>query len=519
MNQKNKLVLLVAEGLGLSSSWSGNAVFSANPINFFNIWSRYPHLVLKSDSKPDNSLNSFMKISSGCEVFTNQEIITKVIKNNIVSDNKVINQIFSDVLRQNSALHLIGNLSDSKGKYGDIDHLIYLLGLAKRNRLFKVYIHLLLDNSSSKDIRDFYPLLQRLSLSINSVGIGEIASVTGIDNVSDENKSSADFIKAFRAIVNGTGRTALSPEQALANLKNNESPSKLSPTIINYKGEASGKINNFDGIIFFNYDNSRLSNFILTLTQKVSPYSRCIVPKFLNLVSFFNPFKQENQSSLKIAFAPFCENNLTKILTENKFSQLYISDSSRVVQMVDYFQNADKNKNAFIKNVFILAPTNYEKYFFERKNLLRKILEEFRDNLKKYDVVILDLPIIIEACRTSSFQNIVSAIKDFDSALKYFEMIVLKENATMLLTSNDGRASQISSSSSESNLPLVLLNQEALEDKKNGQNVQSQIMVDILKKHYALIDIAPTILDLAGIAKPDIMKGESLLPILSKGKL
>ena len=39
--------------------------------------------------------------------------------------------MFSEALRQGSALHLVGNLSDNKGKYGDVDHLIYLLGLAK----------------------------------------------------------------------------------------------------------------------------------------------------------------------------------------------------------------------------------------------------------------------------------------------------------------------------------------------------------------------------------------------------
>jgi 2,3-bisphosphoglycerate-independent phosphoglycerate mutase len=237
------------------------------------------------------------------------------------------------------------------------------------------------------------------------------------------------------------------------------------------------------------------------------------------LVSLFNPFKQENQSPIKIAFAPYCENNITKILTESKKSQLYIADSSRVVQVVDYFQNIDDKKNNLVENIFIPVPASCERYFLERKRLLKKMLEAFNDNLKKYDIIIIDLSLLAETFKTNSFQNVVAAVKDFDDALKYFEMIVLQENAMMLLVSNDGRASQMSDSSSNSNLPLILISRETLNETKNVQGVQSEIMVDILRKKHLITDIAPTFLDLAGIVKPDIMKGESLVPLLNKGNL
>ena len=66
---------------------------------------------------------------------------------------------------------------------------------------------------------------------------------------------------------------------------------------------------------------------------------------------------------------------------------------------------------------------------------------------------------------------------------------------------------------------LLQISKTTLNDRKSAYNVQSDIMVDILKKSYALTNIAPTILDLAGIIKPDIMKEESLLPLLNKVKL
>ena len=127
--KKTPVVLCLLEGFGLSSSWRGNAIASANPQNFNELWSTYKHKLLfpiRSASEPvfDNSEFFLTSLFSGHTERSNHEILAASIESGQLDNSPALLKSFEQVKKSNSSLHLIGNLSNSSGEYADIRHLI-----------------------------------------------------------------------------------------------------------------------------------------------------------------------------------------------------------------------------------------------------------------------------------------------------------------------------------------------------------------------------------------------------------
>ncbi|MCL5071702.1 MAG: hypothetical protein M1308_12535, partial [Actinobacteria bacterium] len=222
METNNKpMVLCVIDGFGLTSSWKGNAIFSAAPKNFFDIWSSYPHYLLtysdkisKEDAVYDNPGRYLTSIFSGKEIESEREYIDKHIEDSLVN-NEVLNNAFQQASEKSSSLHLIGNLSGDEGKYSNLKHLFALLDLAKEKNVFQVFIHLILDDTGG-GFDKITESLHKLETKLSETGLGQIASICGLNYLREkDNMSFLNFSKAYRTIVEGRGNSYLSAGQAI----------------------------------------------------------------------------------------------------------------------------------------------------------------------------------------------------------------------------------------------------------------------------------------------------------------
>lgn len=521
---KKPAVLAMIENFGLSASWSGNAVVDAKPDNFFKLWQKYPHTIiypssLLSRKGYENPELNHAVIAAGQNIPTNYYFLNKSISSDELLSNEVFLNSFDDIAKRSSALHLIGNLSDQRGRYGDVNHLLSLVKMAKSKGVYRAYIHLILDDSAVIDPSFVAQKGFFLSREIQKIGLGEVVSVVGFDFISNQVKSSKDYLRALKTILVGGGEPALTPEQAL-NMKGIKRSSEKVPTSIMFKGRYTCQINDFDTVVFFNHNNRDLTRFISFLIRDQSSNVRGIKkPRFLNVITFFNPFDIDIDD-LKVAYKRNYKGTFPEVLANNGLKQLYISDDSRVNYLSDYFLGDELRKSPFcsVKSVSLINRSDPRAYEYEIEKMFRLLVPVLEN--KTADFIMIDLPVISHLIEVGSFSDVIEAVKISDKFIKVLEKLVLKNGGSLIVTSNHGGAEKMThrdkfetlNEKTLNPIPFILTTESReLKVAPDRAKIFNEMVGAVSRSKCYDVDIAPTILDLLSIEKSASMSGESML--------
>ena len=149
---KKPVVLCIMDGFGMRNVNEGNAIYSARTPNLTKLFNENPFTTIGAsgldvglpDGQMGNSEVGHTNIGAGRVVYQMLVKITKDIEDGEFYNIKALNDAIDNCKKNNSALHLIGLLSDG-GVHSHIDHLYGLLMMAKKNGLSKVYVHCLMD--------------------------------------------------------------------------------------------------------------------------------------------------------------------------------------------------------------------------------------------------------------------------------------------------------------------------------------------------------------------------------------
>ena len=208
---KQPLVLMILDGFGINPADYGNAIHAAKKPNLDRYFASYPHTRLGAsgldvglpDGQMGNSEVGHTNIGAGRIVYQELTRITKSIQDGDFFTNEALTGAIENCHKHNSALHLMGLLSDG-GVHSHIEHLFGLLELAKKSGLTKVYVHCFMDGrdvppSSGKDF------ILQLQNKLDELGIGKIASVMGRYYAMDRDNRWERVEKAYDALVLGKG--------------------------------------------------------------------------------------------------------------------------------------------------------------------------------------------------------------------------------------------------------------------------------------------------------------------------
>src|SRR5690606_25567947 len=134
---KQPVALIILDGFAFRDEVKGNAVAQANKPNFDRYWHAYPHATLTAsgeavglpDGQMGNSEVGHLNIGAGRIVYQNLTRIHKSIRDGDFFQNPALLEAVNNAKVNNSALHLMGLLSDS-GVHSHYEHLFALLELA-----------------------------------------------------------------------------------------------------------------------------------------------------------------------------------------------------------------------------------------------------------------------------------------------------------------------------------------------------------------------------------------------------
>jgi 2,3-bisphosphoglycerate-independent phosphoglycerate mutase len=520
---KFPIVLTIIENFGLSSSFTGNAVASANPGNFYSMWERNPHTVLypnniNHNSSYENEEIDLTRLFAGREVLSDKQYFDQVVKDDRLKENEVLNKLFKEVGERNAALHLVGNLPAGSDRYADLDHLLYLLEVIKTNNIYRVYLHLIVDDNLSGN-QEF---VDKFISKINQTKSCEIASVIGENCLDDFTSNERNFTKAINTIVFGQGDRALSPEQALS-FRGVSEISQKKPTSVLFRNRFACKLSNFDAVIFFNHNNKSFTKLIITLATGNGLSGRVNRPKILNVASMFNPLDQDLEQLL-ILYNREATNTIAQALFSSNVDQLYLSDSSRIATVNRYLKGEIAGGGGSIKELFapILRNSN-PAYYDQVLDLILKQLDYFL-GLKKIRFFTFLIP-VLSSPAIVSFAQTAAMIKLIDKFLPKLEELILKHDGALILTSDHAGTEKMSernefevlNSKTNNPIPFILTipGYKGYEKATKGI-VSHRMFYDMIKKSHSVADFAPTILELAGAEIPASMTGKSFLSELKK---
>lgn len=510
---KKPVTLIILDGWGISPDKEGNAIALAAKPCYDSLIKRYPHAVLRSsgeevglpEGQMGNSEVGHLNIGAGRIVYQELTRINKAVKSGEFQHNPVLLQAIDKAGQDKKALHLLGLLSDG-GVHSHITHLYALLEMAKDKGVREVYVHAVLDGRDvpPANAREY---LTALEGKMKELGVGRIATVSGRYYTMDRDKRWDRVAKGYKAMVAGEGRKACLAVEALEKAYEMKITDEfVEPTVIvDAKGEPVGRVKSGDVLIFYNFRADRARQISHAFTDRdFAAFQR--PGGFLDL--HFVCFTQYDITlRAPVAFAPQnLENTLGEVVSEAGLTQLRIAETEKYAHVTFFFNGGVEEPYPGEERVLIPSPqvaTYNLKPEMSACQISDKVLEKIRE--KAYDLIVINYANPDMVGHTGQLDAAVRAVETVDNCLSRLLDPILEMGGAVLITADHGNVEQMLDP--ETKEPLTA----------HTSNLVPVILVtkeppgSLHLENGSLEDVAPTVLELMGLAKPEEMTGKSLI--------
>lgn len=505
----NKLtMLMILDGFGINENEKGNAVKLANTPNIDKLMKTCPTTQIYTsgmqvglpDGQMGNSEVGHTNIGAGRIVYQELTKITKSIEDGDFFSIPELVEAIENCKKNHSKLHILGLLSDG-GVHSHIRHLFALLELAKRKDFEDVYVHCFLDG------RDTPPAsgesyIAKLEEKMKEKGVGKIASISGRFYAMDRDKRWQRVQKAYDALVNGIGNKATSAISAIeASYQKEVFDEFVEPTVI-YSGDSPvATIQNNDSVIFFNFRPDRAREITRTL---VDPDFKEFETKKMKL--YFVCFRQYDETipNVEIAFKPeTLKNTFGEYISNLGLTQLRIAETEKYAHVTFFFNGGEEKQYPGEDRILVPSP-KVETYDMQPEMSAEEVTVKVVEAIKsgKYNVIILNYANPDMVGHTGSLEAAIKAIEKIDDCVQRVVDAVKEQGGELLITADHGNAEQMidyktgepHTAHTTNPVPLILVGKD-----------------DVKLKSGKLADLAPTMLDMMGIEKPEQMTGNSLI--------
>ncbi len=475
-------------------------------------WKRNTHGVfLKASGEavglPDdlmgNSEVGHLNIGAGRIVYQDLTRINISIRNRDFFKNPAFLNAISNVKVNDSSLHLMGLVSYG-GVHSCITHLYALIKLAQEKGIKKVYIHSFLDG---RDVPPKTALadIKELDSFCKENGTAKIATVSGRYYAMDRDKRWDRTKLAYYALTEGVAPyTAPDVETAVSEAyRRGETDEFVKPIVItDPEGKPIATIQDNDSVIFFNFRPDRARQITWAFVKEdFDGFVREKRPK----VYFVCMTQYDETLNVPIAFPPIkLENVLGEVLSKHGLIQLRIAETEKYAH-VTYFLNGGEEKCYRGEDRCLIPSPKIPTYDLKPEMSAYEITDEVIRRIRsgKYDVIVLNFANMDMVGHTGVFEAAVKAVEAVDTCLGRIVEALKEKEGIALITADHGNAEQVINSKTGEPFTAHTSNPVKCIYFGNGD-------IKALK-NGKLSDIAPTILELLGIPKPEEMTGKSLL--------
>lgn len=513
----NPVVLIILDGWGIGKKTQGNPISQTQTPTFDWFKQNFPYFGLQASGiavglpwgDPGSSEIGHLTLGTGRINYQNYPRITLAIRNGSFFENSILFQIKNHIEAYQSKLHLIGLISSVKTN-SSIEHLEAILKFAKDNGFKNVLLHLILDGKETLP-KEAVGLIQDLEITLKSFGIGKIASLSGRYYSMDTNEYWERTQKSFEILASG-GKIKPDVKTVLdETFSRNLTEEFVEPCLIGKPEEKDDLIiKDNDAILFFNFREEGLKQLAESLSlPEFNAFAR-VLPKNIYLASLT---EYEGNLPIKVIFGKQeIENSLTEVLTKNSKRQLKLAESAKD-KLLTYYFNGMKNKQ-FAGELRIILPSNKAKKDFRAQTelLASRTLSALEEKI--YDLIVVNFANADFAGHQTDFEFGRQTIAYVDSVLNKIATASLKLKIPLIITSDHGNienmfdpiTGQPDTKHNDNPVPFHLIDHKFYRARQEKEVLENEKSVK-----GSLADIAPTILELMKLEKPEQMTGRSLL--------
>lgn len=513
------IILIILDGWGIGKDSKGNVLSRAKLPTIKKLNEFYPHVSLQASGisvglpwgECGNSEVGHTTIGTGKIIYQSLPRVSMSIQNGEFFKNEEFLKAMDNAAKNKSALHLMG-LVGNGAVHSHVNHLYALLEMAKNQKIEKVFIHLFTDGrdcaptSAVQSIRD-------LQQKLNEYKIGKIATIGGRYFGMDRNDNWDRIEKSYNSMTKGEGEQITDPIAYLqASYKKEVFDEYIEPAVITEGGKPVGTIQDNDSIIFFNFREDRARQITKAF---VIPGFMKFKRTMLKNITFVSMTQYEDGLPVAVAFPPVKNiQSLGNLLSKAKKTQLRIAETEKFAH-VTYFFNGGQEEALPHEDRVIIPSKNVASFDLAPEMSAVEITDTVLDVVSKdkYDFILINYANADIVGHTGNEKAAIQAVETIDKCLEKLIAPVLKKGGCILISADHGNVEEIKNAftgevnteHSSNPVPLWFITSENHRpgDPNLGQEPQG-----------LLSDIAPTILELFEMKKPEEMTGSSLLSIL-----
>lgn len=516
MTTVRPVVLVVLDGWGIGPDDPGNAILAANTPAMDRLQASYPTTTLQPTGRasglPEGQMgNSEVgHLNLGAGYVVNQWItrIDAAIEDGSFFENDVFHGAVQHVQERDSALHLLGLVGDG-GVHASQSHLVALLQLAHDRGVKRVYVHAFMDGRDTTPTSG-HKFVEDLLVDMKHIGTGQLATITGRYYAMDRDRRWERTRQAYEAIVHGDGARASDPLGAIReSYETNVTDEFIKPIVlVSESDEPVATLSDGDAAIFMNFRADRVRQITDTL---VKPETADLEPggqvQDLHLVTMT---EYDPALPAHVAFPPEnIEFPLARVISDAGMTQFHTAETEKYPH-VTYFFNGGREEPFPGEERGMVNSPKVATYDLQPEMSAPEVTKGLIDAIEseRFDFLIVNYANGDMVGHTGVFEAAVKALETVDNCLDQVVQTALDRNGVVIVTSDHGNADEmlipgtdkVWTAHTMNPVPLILVSPE----DSPYRNVK-------LRPERRLADVAPTILHLLGLQKPDRMTGQSLI--------
>ena len=502
---RTPIALIIMDGYGLAPAGPGNAISLARTPNLDALFAGEPWAPLACsglavglpEGQMGNSEVGHLNIGAGRVVYQELTRINLAISDGSFFDNEVLVGAIDAAVADGRAVHLMGLVSDG-GVHSHISHLFALLELAMRRGASDVFVHCFLDG------RDVSPssgegFVAQVETKTAEIGVGEVATVMGRYWAMDRDNRWERVERAWRALVLGDARDADGGSEAVArSYAEGVTDEFVEPLKV---AGVDGRMRDGDAVIFFNFRPDRAREITRALVDPAfDHFARPVTPalRFVCLTGY------DPTIPAPVAYPkdlPCC--TLADVIAGAGLRQLHIAETEKYAHVTFFLNGGSEPPKPGEERVLIpspMIPTYDLQPEMSEPGVTEALVAAIAD--QRADVYIVNYANCDMVGHTGFIGATVRAVEAVDDGVGRVIAAILAAGGQAIVTADHGNADRMlaedgspHTAHTTADVPMIVVGDGIAGVRCGGR----------------LADVAPTLLDLMGMAQPPEWTGTSLL--------
>jgi 2,3-bisphosphoglycerate-independent phosphoglycerate mutase len=521
------IVLVVLDGFGIGRDPADDAIASASMPVWRGLLARWPHAVLGASEEAvglppgqmGNSEVGHLNLGAGRPVLQDLPRIDAAIADGSFFERPALIDACRRAADPDGRLHVI-SLIGPGGVHANDRHLVALAELAARHDVPSVRLHALLDGRDTPPrsalgfVADLEPRLAAAHPD------ARIATVGGRYFAMDRDQRWERIARGYDAIVHGVGEHAPSATAAIeAAYARDENDEFVAPTVID---GVDGRVRDGDSVVHANFRADRARQLIHALVDPDDVFhgfdreAHGARPRDVTVVTMT---EYEGGLPVEVAFPPEEVRSLAHAASDAGWRQFHVAETEKYAH-VTYFFNGGREEPLPGEERRLVPSPKVPTYDLQPEMSAPGVTDALVEAIAsdRYDFIVANFANPDMVGHTGVWPATVAAVETIDECLGRVATAVADVDgrhpdgpgSLLAITADHGNADKMRdekgnpvTAHSLNPVPIVLV----------GRAVEGRRLRD-----GVLADVAPTLLELAGLPRWEGMTGRSLLLPAADGR-